>query len=78
MDFSHTFSEIQAKTKASLAASFVQGITVDSSSWISFFIYWMVANINLFAADRPPTTIGPYVLVGVIGLLCRLLTSNSL
>ena len=63
---------IQAKTKGKFATSFVQGFTVDSFSWASFFLYWLVANIVLYATKEPPTTVGPYVAVAVVGLFCRL------
>jgi hypothetical protein len=63
---------IQAKTKQSFARSATQGFVIDSFSWTSFFTYWLVANVWLFATENPPTTVGPYIAVGIIGLICRL------
>jgi hypothetical protein len=63
---------IMAKTKTSFATAARQGFVIDSFSWISFFTFWLIANIWLFAVAQPPTTIGPYITVGIIGAACRL------
>jgi len=63
---------IQAKTKSGFKRAASQGFVIDSFSWTSFFTFWLFANISLFATQNPPTTLGPYIAVGVIGLLCRL------
>jgi hypothetical protein len=63
---------IISKSKTSFATAARQGFVIDSFSWISFFTFWLVANIWLFAIAQPPTTMGPYITVGVIGAACRL------
>jgi len=63
---------VTIKKGSPIARSFKQGFTVDAFSWVSFFTYWMFATLWLFCDAQPPTSVGPYVFVGFLGLLCRL------